>query len=320
MIRRRFLATALAGLIMPAAAARAMTWPAPPRDARTPTLVVDNPAFNGLAPNFRSFEDIASAARSRGIDATGLDFMPISGSGQFSAGAWRRLRNSAKLTGGFTVVDLRQESHGFLDSNAISWFAGDNWANVGMTREQALAAEARRLTDLARRHSVTPPTLEDFRNRGIRKGPELTVQHVAGEGALISQTNARYMRLTVTDHLRPTDADVDRFTAFMLNRLNHQSVHIHCQYGDGRTTTFLAMVDMLVNADKVPFATILARQALTGPQTDLADLQLVNGQDGPRTPYYRERLEFLRRFYAFATARRYGERRRWSRWVADGGA
>lgn len=324
MIRRRFLATALAGLTIPAAA-RAMTWPSPPRDARNPTLVVESPATSSMAPHFRTFDDIAAAAKARGLDTTGLDDLPaVSGGGQFSTTAWRRLRNSSvRLTGIFTVMDLRQESHGFLDSHAVGWLAQNNWVNVGMTREQVLASEMRRLTDLSRQHHVSPPTLQDFRHRGIKKGPELTVQHVVGEAIVVSQTDARYIRFTVTDHLRPTDADVDRFVILVLSRmrqLNGPPVYIHCHDGGGRTTTFLAMIDMLANADRVALDGIIARQAAVTPFHNLADLQLQNGQDGPLTPYYRERLAFLARFHAFSVARLGGERRRWSRWLADGGA
>ncbi len=329
MIRRRFLATALAGLPVAAglplpgparAAPLPMTLPKPPRDARTPILVVNGAAQHTAIPNFRSFEDIAAAAKARGIDDRGLQYLAVSGSAQFTASAWRRLRNESRLTGTFTVVDLRQESHGFLDSHAVTWLAADNWANVGMTREQAMAIEVRRLHDLSRLHQVTPPTIDDYRHRGIRKGPELPVHHVAGEAALISQSDARYVRLTVTDHLRPTDADVDRVVLMAMNRLSHQMLHFHCLDGAGRTTTFMAMMDMLANAYQVSFEAILARQAALPPYTDLTDLQIKDGKDGPYTPYYRERLAFLRSFHAFAAARRHGERRRWTRWAADGGA
>ncbi len=324
MIRRRFLATALAGLTVPSAA-QAITWPQAPRDARNPTLVIDSPAFNAFIPNFRSFEDIATAAQARGLDTTGLEDLPaVWGGGQFSVTAWRKLRNSSsKLTGVFAVMDLRQESHGFLDSNAVSWFAQNNWGNLGLTREQVGKAELSRLGDLARQAQVSPPTWEDFRSRGIRKGREITVQNVAAEAVVVSQTNARYTRFAVADHLRPTDADVDRLVLLVINRMRHmygQPLFIHCLDGAGRTTTFMAMIDMLANADRVSFDTILARQAVLPPHYNLADLQLQNGRDGPLTPYYRERLTFLNRFYAYTVARLNGENRRWSRWVADGGA
>lgn len=322
--RRRFLATAIAGLTVPGTA-RAISWPQPPRDARNPTLVIDSPAINSFIRNFRTFQDVDTAAKVRGLDTTGLDALPaVWGGAQFSVGAWRKLRNSStKLTGIFAVIDLRQESHGFLDSNAVTWLAQHNWGNLGLTHDQVTTAEGKRLADLSRQSVVSPPSIEDYRSRGIRKGPELTVQNVAPEAVVVSQTNARYIRFAVTDHLRPTDADVDRFVALVVGRLGQmygQPIYIHCLDGGGRTTTFMAMVDMLANADRVSVDTIIARHATVRPFYNLANLQLKNGQDGPYTQYYRERLSFLTHFHTFAAARIGGEHRRWSRWVADGGA
>ena len=43
------------------------------------------------------------------------------------------------------IVDLREESHGFFDGIAVSWYGEHDWGNVGLTQEEALADEAERI-------------------------------------------------------------------------------------------------------------------------------------------------------------------------------
>lgn len=46
------------------------------------------------------------------------------------------------------IVDLRQESHGFINGVAISWVDNHNKANKGLTKEAVLSDENTRLTRL----------------------------------------------------------------------------------------------------------------------------------------------------------------------------
>ena len=50
-----------------------------------------------------------------------------------------------KATGPVTVFDLRQEDHGFINGEPVSWYATNNWANVGKTQSEIVAEETARL-------------------------------------------------------------------------------------------------------------------------------------------------------------------------------
>jgi hypothetical protein len=55
-----------------------------------------------------------------------------------------------------------------------------------------------------------------------------------------------YIRLPITDHCPPPDAAVEQFLLWCLRRFGPDDwVHLHCHGGDGRTTSFMALFDMV---------------------------------------------------------------------------
>ena len=55
-----------------------------------------------------------------------------------------------------------------------------------------------------------------------------------------------YLRIHVTDHCAPSDAALFEFSRLPVSVDPKSSwVHFHCHGGDGRTTTFLALYDMV---------------------------------------------------------------------------
>lgn len=307
--RRQLLVTSAVMLVAPSAAAYAMTEPPLPPDAAAPLLVLDTPFGDGSYRHFRDGQALAAAASAKGIDVTGLADLRISGSAQFSSPAWAILRRG-QLSGTVLDVDLRQESHGFLNGAAVTWAAEDDWSNVAMGHNQAIAVENDRLATLGRQKAVSPPTADAFKQTGADKGPIVEVRDVTSEQQVVLASGADYLRLTVTDHLRPRDQEVDRFRAALAARPTDGRVHVHCRGGDGRTTTFMALFDMLANADKVTADAIFARQAVVSPFYDLGKIA-----QGPKAVYYRERLDFLQRFHAYAVARKKGETKTWTQWA-----
>src|SRR5262249_17590724 len=82
------------------------------------TLILNAPDKAGTPRNYRSIKKLAA-----------------SGSAQFSA---KELDAVRERTGGrpLVVLDLRQESHGFVDGTAVSWFGPRDAANSGKSRDQ----------------------------------------------------------------------------------------------------------------------------------------------------------------------------------------
>lgn len=300
-------------------------------------LVRDAPADNSTLKNFRTsdmiMERICNENRStieknttgtnhmitaitstnqitwiHSINTSGLDTLHASGSGEFSEASLIWLKQ--QLGGNVTIVDLRQESHGFFNGAPITWYAENDWGNIGKTHDETLQDERVRLAALTLNTTTILFDAQAVKSGTPDTGTEIKTSVVYSEQELAEHYGIRYYRLTVTDHMQPGDEDVDRFIAFTRTLDNDNWLHFHCRAGEGRTTTFLAMYDMLKNADRVSLEDIIARQATVSPYYDLFSWN----PESPRAELYRNRAEFLRNFYKYARAFRAGDTANWSEW------
>ena len=122
--------------------------PTPPADAAHPLLVWDvaEGALDGLPRNFRATSETVTANGGRTPDATGLAELRASASAAFSEANLRALL--ARLPGPVTVFDLRQEDHVYVNGQPISWYATNNWANVGRSHDAIMKSESARAAAL----------------------------------------------------------------------------------------------------------------------------------------------------------------------------
>ncbi|MBN2139650.1 MAG: phosphatase [Desulfovibrionaceae bacterium] len=286
---RRIVTTAVLALTALAAASAL---------AAQPFILLDAAETEALPRNFRSLD----AARKTPEDRP-LPGLAASGSAQFSEQGLDRMLGW--MRGRVLIVDLRQESHGFANGAAISWYAENNWANQGLDPARVLADEAARLRAV------------QGRNISLRldKGPdsrtlELAVARAETEADLCAARGLGYFRLAVPDHLRPQDPSVDRFLGLVDTLAPGDWLHFHCRAGKGRTTTFLLMYDILKNGREFGLEVLAARQRDAGG----ADLLDAEPEEGWRRQAYVERRWFLRRFQIFAAQRTKVEA--WSIWAA----
>lgn len=298
-MRSLLLFLCLRGLVF----AEALPYTVPPRppDADRPTLVEDHP--NLL---FRTAAQLAAAYKG---DSTGLADLKMSGSSEFNSVSLAEILQGLP-TRQVTIVDLRQESHVLINDRLVTWEAGEDWANVGMDHHEALRAERDRIKLMTSQRSVGLVDSKQYDNGERSAGEAAKVETVRSEEQLVRSLGLDYQRLTVIDHLRPDDEEVDRFVDFVDDLNPEDWVHFHCRAGVGRTSVFMAMMDMLHNADKVGLKDILARQGALPPGRDL---NLVG--EGPKHVYYLERNQFLSAFYRFSQAHLAGNRADWSDWI-----
>jgi hypothetical protein len=157
------------------------------------------------------------------------------------------LKSLAPSGGKLHLVDLRQETHGFYNGEAVSLYADKDWANVWRSPAW-IAEDERRLVDVGatanvRMFSYTKDAEERIIPTGIT---ELTVTDAATEETIARRMPfpVVYHRLPTTDHCPPFEM-LEPFIAFC-NQIDLAKdwVHFHCHGGDGRTTTFLALYDM----------------------------------------------------------------------------
>ncbi|MBX3170367.1 MAG: hypothetical protein KF760_23375 [Candidatus Eremiobacteraeota bacterium] len=300
-MRKLLLFLCLRGLVF----AEALPYTLPPRppDADRPIMVEDHPKLL-----FRTAAQLAAAYQG---DVTGLADLRMSGSSEFNSVFLAEILQNLP-TRQVIIVDLRQESHVLINDRLVTWEAGEDWANVGMDHDEAVQAEHDRIKLLTSQRSVGLVAAQQYDNGERSAGEAAKVETVRSEEQLVHSQGLDYERLTVVDHLRPDDEEVDRFVDLVDGLHSDEWVHFHCRAGVGRTSVFMAMFDMLHNADRVPLKEILARQAALPPGRDLNVVA-----EGPKHLYYVERNQFLGAFYRYSQARLAGSRADWSDWIRE---
>ncbi len=287
--------------------------PTPPADAKNPLLVWDVAPGQppGLPRNFRTTDDPIKPAGEKAPDLAGLADLHAAGSGAFSADEFELAL--ARMHSPVTVIDLRQESHVFVNGRPISWYATNDWANAGRGHDDILDDE------IHQKGRIVPGEKLILRDANALKSPdkatppvEIVPQNVSTEKETIEARQAKYVRLTISDHVRPADAEVDRFVEAVRALPADGWVYLHCRAGKGRTTTFLALYDMLRNARRVSLEDIARRQELLGDDFDV----LQPAPSGSwKTAYTEDRIAFVRAFYDYARANPGGQPQLWSEWL-----
>jgi hypothetical protein len=286
--------------------------PTPPDDATNPLVVWDVATGDrvGLPRNFRTTDDSIKVKDAQGPNTLGLDRLHASGSGEFTEVNLKEMLK--RVRGPVTVFDLRQEDHVFVNGEPISWYATNNWANVGKSNEAIAASEAARVA------ALKPGTVLSLSDAKTKKGGELTapkenvtVVRIGTERDIVTVSGASYARITVSDHARPLDIEVDRFVLSVRSLPVDAWAHFHCRAGKGRTTTFLALYDMLRNADKVSLDDIVQRQSLLVGDYNL----LAVDADGGKAGVGEDRAAFVRSFYDYARSNPNGRPQLWSEWL-----
>jgi hypothetical protein len=288
--------------------------PVRPADADSPVLIwdVDPKLAKSLPRNFRTTDDPIKANKGQVPSDTGLADLHASGSGEFTADGLKLLL--ARTRGPVTVFDLRQETHIFVNGLPVSWFATNDWANVGRSQGAIEADENARVESLKPGSKIVVRPGAAVKKPGVAPSTpqNVTVKHASTERELVEANHAASVRVTVTDHCRPLDDEVDRFVLAVRALPENGWAHFHCEAGRGRTTTFIVLYDMLRNAVRVPLEDIVRRQQLIGYDYDV--LRPARPGDW-RGPYTDDRIAFVRAFYNYAHANPNGLPQLWSEWL-----
>ena len=288
------------------------------------TLALDAPqesiSTQSLPQNFRSMQSLNIAGNT------------ASGSAQYSLSQLQAMINQKRVTTPLVIVDLRQEAHGFLAIDpslygeteiAVGWFAERDWINVAKDLPSIIADERRKLLNVSNSNQVvyqitSKAPIED----GICTANPNTIK-TAGfktEQQLAQSQGVGYLRLPTTDHCRPRDFDVDQFVSFEMGLTPNTWLHFHCRAGDGRTTTFMAMHDIIHNAPGSTLEEILTRQGPAPPKgTGIGGIDLMNMPTDPTIfdyPFSQERVAFMQLFYAYVQEEKAdGFKVKWSDWI-----
>lgn len=268
-------------------------------DNKEVNLILDAINYNDILPkHFRKTTDLTILKENKDLNLKGLDKLNISGSQQFSGKNLSILLKEIGTSLPITVVDLRQESHGFINDFAVSWADSKNNANVGLTREQVIVDEVNKLESIKL----------DVPIRFYNHPKEVIVPtNVENEEALVNSKGLTYNRVTVRDGGIPTDDMVDYFVESIKAQPKKTWLHFHCKQGIGRTSTFMIMYDMMKNHKKVSADEIIERQ-----------VALANFEEKTSKSFYNnERINFLKSFYDYCNKNGDGFKVKWSDWKKD---
>ena len=253
-----------------------------------PSLDLNFPTI--LPKNFRMPTDPFKEKADRLPTRMGLENLRASASGQFLNTSLVLMLNKLPQDKKVIVIDLREESHGYVNSWPIAWrLENSTWTNMGRTLEQIEQDESLRLAKIKQDKKVI---LDPY-----SKSMELNIWSATTEKELLKNFNLDYLRLPITENHAPTPACVDQIVELIRTLPADKWLHIHCHGGRGRTTTFLVMYDIMLNGHKVSLEDIMLRQKLLG------------GSDILKEPVYHDyrhvpleaRLLFLKKFYEYAT-------------------
>lgn len=268
-----------------------------------------------LPRNFRTSQSCLPSSKGKMPSLEGLRELNISGSAQFSALSWRAIKEATHYKGSFFDVDLREETHGFLNGSAISLYSPRDWGNRGKTDEEIRKEEDAWIRELSKEKIVDVKIVEKKIEGFINETSTIKVEvkKVLSEQDLIHENSSGYLRLYVSDHSAPTPEDVDLFIRFIKKIPIESWIHFHCAAGNGRTTTFMAIYDMMCNAKKVSLDDIVLRQHLLG------GVNLFRQYDPLywKFPYAKEKENFIRNFYEYARTNHDGFNTKWSKFLRE---
>jgi protein tyrosine phosphatase (PTP) superfamily phosphohydrolase (DUF442 family) len=266
-----------------------------PAENNTVSLVMDTTNYQAMPRNFRKTSDLSNIEKDKTLDLKGLGELNISGSQQFSGFNLPLVVKGINTKLPITVIDLRQESHGFINDIPVSWKNERNDANIGLTKAQVLADEQSKLKSIKLN---VPITLANHPNQTI------IPTKVQDEEQLVKDNKLEYIRIPVTDGKIPTDEMVDYFMQVMKKQPKDSWLHFHCKEGIGRTTTFMIMDDMIKNSKQVTADNIIKRQlALVG----FNEQQIKSFNNN-------ERISFLQNFYKYCNSNKDNFNTSWSEW------
>ena len=230
-----------------------------------------------LPHHFRKCTDEIEIPSGTELNLTGLDTLRISGSSQFAENSLGMIKNSIGTNYSIITIDLRQESHGFINGTAVSLENEKNNANAGLTLEEVIKTENKDLNSI----KLNEPLLL------FNTQKEIIPKYVLNEASLTGDNSIGYLRIPVTDGKLPTEDMIVYFITFVNNQPENSWLHFHCKAGVGRTTTFMIMYDIMKNCNDVSLYDIITRQVILSKINEKAAAGFYKG----------EHFDFLNNFY-----------------------
>lgn len=176
-----------------------------------------------------------------------LDDYKIIASSQFNEAQFvNAIHNKSKVID----VDLRAEYHGFNNGVPFSFIALPNDdINVDKLQSVIIPQEEYILHNVLNDYKSIQFYRYNLKSPPSKDTPMICLNSsIQSESQLMAKYKQSYYRITVTDHLAMTTENIDYLVNLYDTYLKsnpEQWVYLHCQGGDGRTTTATIMLMML---------------------------------------------------------------------------
>lgn len=181
----------------------------------------------------------------------------ISGSSEFTLSQLVNIKNKIS-NNNVVIVDLRQESHGFVNDVPFSIYSFYELINNGLDTDKTIDSEKQALKSIKKDSTVLIFNKEPVLEKTI------TVNEVKSESDIVNGYGLDYRRFSVRDGSIPSTKVVDDFVNFIKELPSTTHIHFHCLEGEGRTTTFMALHQMMKNTEKLSLDSILNEQINVG--------------------------------------------------------
>lgn len=195
------------------------------------------------------------------------------------------------------IVDLRQESHGFVNGKSVLWRSYFEKINQDKNISEILSDEKSRLNLLQKDHEIViNEVTERDRANGWYKGisPKIVIVNKAiNEKDLARENGFEYQRFSVRDFDKPDQKEFSRMVNFIKNLPQDKKLYVHCAGGKGRTAMFLITLDIVKNGKKTELEEIFKRQNKLGG----ARLDEISEEEAWSNELAKERLKMLEDFY-----------------------
>jgi len=195
------------------------------------------------------------------------------------------------------IIDLRKESHAFVNNKPISWRSQFNLDNDEKSYQQILLDEKQKVNNLAKESQIIVSEIikKDEKNGWFSEiSPILVnVNKVETEAEIAKRNGFDYKRIAIRDHSYPDSKQLMEITSLIEKTSPQTKVYVHCAAGRGRTTTFLTIFDIIKNGHNTTLEEIFKRQyKMGGPKLDKID------EDSKwREDLAKERLAIIKNFY-----------------------
>lgn len=217
-------------------------------------------------------------------------------SAQFSESELKKLRQKYPQEK-IIIVDLRQESHGFINGKSVLWRSHFEKINQNKSIAEILSDEKSCLKAAQKDHEIV---INEVTKRNRESGwydeisPKIIqVNEAISEEDLAIKNGFEYQRFSVRDFDIPDEKEFLRMVNFIKNLPQDKKIYVHCAGGKGRTGMFLITLDIIKNGKTVALKEIFARQHKLGA----AKLDEISKEEAWSEELAQKRLEILENFY-----------------------